>query len=67
MYRRCIPAIELVTCVLKNNISAIAAVTANDINEFMNYTQMNSQYSAGHTQLLTNIILKIDDYNRFSN
>lgn len=61
-----IPAIELVTCVLKNNISAIAAVVANDINEFVNYSQMNRKYSVGHTQLLTNIILKIDDYNRFS-
>lgn len=61
-----IPAIELVTCVLKNNISAIAAVIANDITEFMNYSHANSKYSVGHTRLLTNIILKIDDYNRFS-
>lgn len=61
-----IPAIELVTCVLKNNISAIAAVVSNDINEFGNYSEVNSNYSVRHTQLITNIILKIDDYNRFN-
>lgn len=58
-----IPAIELVTCILKNNISAIAAVIANDINEFMNSLHVESKYSAEHTQRFTNIILKIRDYN----
>lgn len=61
-----VPAIELVTCLIKNNISAIAAVTANDIIEFMNYSRVNSKYSVEHTQLLTNIILKIDDFNKYS-
>lgn len=61
-----IPAIELVTCVLKNNISAIAAIIANDVTEFMNSLHVKSKYSVKHTQKFTNIILKIDDYNRFS-
>lgn len=61
-----IPAIELVTCVVKNNISATAAIIANDINEFMNSLHVNSEYSVEHAQRFTNIILKIRDYNGYN-
>lgn len=60
-----IPAIELVTCVLKNNVLATAAVVNNSILELKNQMESDGLFTMDRMWKFRNIILKTLDFDRF--
>lgn len=61
-----LPIVELITCVMMNNISASAAVIANTLTEFGETIKRKNQFSAENTWKFRNIIVQIMDFDRFS-
>lgn len=59
-----IPGIELVTCVLKNTITATAAIIENELQEFSDSLEGKSRYSVDSEWRFGNIIVRIADYDR---
>ena len=60
-----VPGCELVFCVLINNVSLIAAVIENSIEEFRNQIEMCQRFSEQCNWQFRNIILKVLDFDRF--
>lgn len=60
-----IPGTELLTCVLKNNVSAAATVIKNSLVALKLRMTMNGHLNEEFVQEFRNIILKILDYDRF--
>lgn len=60
-----IPGVELITCVLKNNITATAAVIENSLIEFQNSAKTGEHFSTEWACEFRNIIMKILDFDRF--
>lgn len=60
-----VPAIELVTCVLKNNVLATAAVVKNSILELKNQMESDGLFAMDRMWKFRNIILKTLDFDRF--
>lgn len=60
-----VPATELITCVLKNNCLATAAVIENTIIELQNLLQNDKTFSNERIWQFRNIILKTMDHERF--
>lgn len=60
-----IPGTELITSVLKNNISALAAVIDNSFVEFDRLLEEDKQYTKKHDLHFRNVILKVLDFDRF--
>lgn len=60
-----VPGTEIVTCVLKNNVTATAAVIENSILEFQSLVETEENFSTKCAFELRNIILKILDFDRF--
>lgn len=56
---------EIVTCVLKNNVTATAAVIENSLLEFKCMVRKERKFSIKCTWEFRNIILKILDFDRF--
>lgn len=61
-----IPASELVVCVMKNTVTAMAAVIANNFEEFQNELNIDKSFTAHRVWKFRNIILQIMDFNRFA-
>lgn len=57
-----VPGIELLTCVLRNNVSVTAAVVKNAIKEFRIRLRMERKFYAKSTWEFQNILLKILDF-----
>lgn len=60
-----VPAIEVVTCVLKNTVSTSAAIIADSLIEFKNGLAHDGNFTDKRIWLFRNIIMKILDFNRF--
>lgn len=60
-----VPSVELVNCVMMNNVSVLAAVIENKLAEFGGAIKREDQLSAEHMQRFRNIIVQIMDYDRF--
>lgn len=61
-----VPGCELVTCVLKNNVSVIAAIIANELTEFQMRLKEYNVASADIDLEFRNILLKILDFDRLT-
>lgn len=60
-----VPSTEIVTCVLKNNVTATAAVIKNSLIEFQTLVEADKNFSIKCVCELRNTILKILDFDRF--
>lgn len=60
-----IPGTEIVTCILKNNVTATAAVIKNSLLEFKSMVRKEKHFSIKCAWEFRNIILKILDFDRF--
>lgn len=60
-----IPGTELITCVLKNNISVMAAIIKNSLENFGGQLNEDKEFPMARAWQFRNILLKIFDYNRF--
>lgn len=60
-----VPAIEVVTCVLKNTISTSAAIIENSLIEFKNCLSHDGNFTKTRIWQYRNIIMTILDFNRF--
>lgn len=61
-----IPGTELITCILKNNVTAAAAVIENSFIEFKSFVGIHENSSINLACEFRNIILKILDFDRFA-
>lgn len=59
-----VPGCELVTCVLKNNVSVIAAVIENALTEFEIKLRENNAVSENFDSEFRNILLKVLDFDK---
>lgn len=59
-----VPGTELVTCILKNTILAIAAIIDNTLTEFKVRLKTDKVFSTKNAPEFGNIVLKIIDYDR---
>lgn len=60
-----VPAIEVVTCVMKNTISTLAAITEDSLTELKNCLEYDKNFTGERDWQFQNIIMKILDFNRF--
>lgn len=60
-----VPGTEIVTCVMKNNVTATAAVIENSLIELQNLVETDTHFSIKCVCELRNTILKILDFDRF--
>lgn len=61
-----IPGTELLTCILKNNVTAIAAIIENLLMEFQSLAEADKKSSIEWACEFRNIIMKILDFDRFA-
>lgn len=59
-----IPGTEMVTCILKNTISASAAIIENVLLEFEEMLQKSTEFSSKRSWQFQNMILQIMDFDR---
>lgn len=60
-----IPACELVVSVLRNTVTAMAAVISNTLEEYQIELQTNETFTTDRGMKFRNIIMQIMDFNRF--
>lgn len=60
-----VPGSELVSCVMKNNVSVIAAVVENGLTEFNERLRKDKRFFVKHNNQYRNLIVQIVDFNRF--